>query len=293
VNDRVTLRPLTTPADMAQAEALQRRVWPDSETDVVPGHLMLALAHGGGVVLGAFDGEQLVGYVMGFLGTDSASPERVASARLKHCSHQMGVLPDYRDRGLGLRLKEAQRQAVVRQGVRLITWTYDPLLSRNAALNIRRLGGLCRTYVREAYGEMRDGLNAGIPSDRFEVEWWITSARVISRLEGKRPGLDLAHFLAAGAQQLNPTTLGPDGLPRPADHADRPQGSLALVEIPFDYLEIRRQDLALARDWRMHARQVFEQAFADGFLVTDFVSLRGGPHERSYYLLSHGEGTLG
>lgn len=289
----ISIRPLTSPADMAQAEALQRIVWPGSETDIVPGHLMLALAHGGGVVLGAFDDERLVGYVMGFLGTDNASSERVASARLKHCSHQMGVHPDYRDRGLGLRLKAAQREAVVRQGVRLITWTYDPLLSRNAALNIRRLGGLCRTYIREAYGEMRDGLNVGLPSDRFEVEWWITTARVVSRLEGRRPALDLAHFLSAGAQQLNPTTLGADGLPRPAEHVEPTRAGLALVEIPFDYPEIRRRDLGLAREWRLHARRIFEQAFSDGYLVTDFVSLRGGPHERSYYLLSHGEGSLG
>ncbi len=293
MNDTLLVRPLSTPADMAQAEELQRKVWTDSETDIVPGHLMLALAHGGGVVLGAFDGGRLVGLVMGFLGTDSASPERVASARLKHCSHQLGVLPEYRDRGLGWRLKVAQRQAVAAQGVRLITWTYDPLLSRNAALNVRRLGGLCRRYIREAYGEMRDGLNAGIPSDRFEVEWWITTSRVASRLEGKRPGLDLAHFLSAGAVQLNPTTLGADGLPRPADRVEIPQGNLALAEIPFDYPGIRRRDLGLAREWRLHARQLFEQAFTAGYLVTDFVSLRGGPHERSYYLLSLGEGTLG
>jgi predicted GNAT superfamily acetyltransferase len=293
MNHPLDLRSLETPEDMAQAEDLQRAVWPGSETDIVPAHLMVTLAHNGGVLLGAFDGGHMVGYVMGFLGTDAATPDRVASARLKHCSHQMGVLPEYRDRGIGLQLKMAQRDVVMRQGVRLITWTYDPLLSRNAQLNIRRLGAVCRAYVRDAYGKMRDGLNAGIASDRFEVEWWITSRRVSARLQGERQELDLAHFLAAGAQELNPSGLDADGLASPTESPQEPRGNLALVEIPADFGEIRRRNAQLASAWRLHTREIFETAFRQGYIVTDFVSLRDGPYPRSYYLLSHGEGMLG
>ncbi len=289
----LVIRSLETPEDLSQAERLQAVVWPGSEVDVVPAHIMAAIVHNGGVAIGAFDGERLVGFVLGFLGTDSSSPDRIAMARLKHCSHQMGVLPEYRDRGVGFLLKKAQREAVIAQGVRLITWTYDPLLSRNAHLNIRRLGAVCRTYLREVYGEMRDALNAGIPSDRFQVDWWVTSRRVIERLEGTRPPLDLAHFHAADAHLLNPAPLGDDGLPRPPDSFDRPQGTLALVEIPSDFLALRERDLGLARAWRLHTRDLFEDAFARGYLVTDFVYLKGETFPRSFYLLSHGEGTLG
>lgn len=291
--ESIVVRPLQTAEELSQAERLQAIVWPGSEVDVVPAHLMWTIVHNGGVVLGAFDGERLVGFVLGFLGTDSSSPERVAMARLKHCSHQMGVLPEYRDRGVGFLLKKAQREAVLAQGVRLITWTYDPLLSRNAHLNIRRLGAVCRTYLREVYGEMRDALNAGVPSDRFQVDWWVTSRRVVERLEGKRPGLDLAHFHSAGAQVLNRAELGDDGLPRPPDTPQQPEGTLALVEIPPDYQAMRERDLGLARAWRFHTREVFEQAFARGYLVTDFVHFKGEKFPRSFYLLSHGEGTLG
>src|SRR3970282_1162763 len=116
---------------------------------------------------------------------------------LKHCSHMLAVLPEYRDQKIGYRLKLAQREAVHEQAVRLITWTYDPLESRNANLNINRLGGIVRTYKRNHYGEMQDGLNAGLPSDRLLVEWWITSNRVKQRLSSERKQLALESYMAA------------------------------------------------------------------------------------------------
>jgi len=287
------LRPLETFEDMVQAEALQRKVWPGSETDIVPAHIALAISQHGGVVLGAFDGERLVGYIIGFIGTDRHSPGRVAMARLKHCSHQMGVDPEYRGQGIGLALKVAQREAVLRQGIRLITWTYDPLLSLNAHLNIRKLGAVCNTYIENAYGQMRDALNVGIPSDRFEVDWWVTSRRVEQRLEGSRAPLDLAHFLGAGAEKVNTSRLGENGLLYPGKEVDEPRGTLALVEIPPDFLAIKREVPELALTWRMHTREIFKHLFDRGYIVVDFIYLRGERYPRSYYLLAHGEGTLG
>ena len=235
MDDELTIRPLKSVKDMQQAEDLQRHVWPDSETDIVPGHLLLTVAHNGGVVLGAFDGNRLVGYIMGFLGTDTMSPGRVAMARLKHCSHQMGVHSDYRNRGLGYRLKLAQRKAVMGDGIRLITWTYDPLLSNNAHLNIRLLAAVCRIYMRDVYGELRDGLNLGLPTDRFQVEWWITSSRVDARIDNERQPLDLANYLSAGAFKLNPSMLNEKDQLIPSDTWFPPEGNLLLVEIPPDY----------------------------------------------------------
>jgi predicted GNAT superfamily acetyltransferase len=293
MNEAIEIHPLRIWSEMLAVESLQRAIWPGSETDVVPAHLLIAAAHSGGVVLGALAGEQLVGFLFGFLGTDDESPDRVAMARLKHCSHMLGVHPDYRNRGIGFRLKTAQRQAVVEQGIRLITWTYDPLMSQNAFLNIHLLGAVARTYLREAYGPMRDGLNVGLPSDRLQVEWWVTSPRVESRVRRSRRPLDLAHFLAAGAQKLNPAALGPDDLPRPAAQPSRPEATLALVEVPPDFQALKRRDASLALAWRMHTREIFEQAFAAGYMATDFVHLKGEKHPRSYYVLSHGEGTLG
>jgi len=290
---RVVIRPALGPPDLVQIEELQRLVWPGSETDVVPLHLLLTVAQNGGVVLVAEKGERVVGFLMGFLGTDEDSPNRVAMARLKHCSHMLGVHPDYRDQGIGLELKRAQRQAVIAQGIRLVTWTFDPLMSANAHLNIHRLGAVSRIYKREVYGPMRDELNQGLPSDRLQADWWVTSNRVVSRLEDSRPPLDLAHYLSAGAQRLNPAGLGEDGLARPGESVEPATGNLALIEIPPDFQQLKRADPGLAAEWRALTRGMFEDAFANGYVVTDFVHLKGEKFPRSYYVLSRGEATLG
>jgi predicted GNAT superfamily acetyltransferase len=289
----IEIRILSTPTEMRAVEELQAMVWQANPIDVIPGHIALALSHNGGVVAGAFDGDLLVGFVLGFIGTDMKSPGRVAMARLKHYSHELAVHPDYRNQGIGYALKLVQRELVMKQGIRLISWTYDPLLSVNAQLNIRRLGAICSTYIMDAYGEMRDGLNTDDQSDRFHVDWWITSKRVETRIRNARKPLDLAHFISAGAEKVNPTRLDSRDLLLPGEELYLPEGTFALVEIPPDYQKIKTVDPRLAQSWREQTREIFVDAFKRGYLVTDFIYLREERYPRSYYLLSHGEGTLG
>ena len=130
-------------------------------------------------------------------------------------------------------------------------------------------------------------------SDRFEVDWWITSSRVKSRVAGRRKALDLAHFLGAGATKINATRLDEHDLPRPLENLEPLEGNLLLVEIPPDFNRIKAEDMGLARAWRQLTRQIFQQAFQRGYLVTDFVFLKEEQFPRSYYVLSHGESTLG
>jgi predicted GNAT superfamily acetyltransferase len=293
MREKIEIHSLKDIEDMYRAEELQRQVWSGSETDIVPAHIMHAIAQNGGIVLGAFDGEKMVGYVLGFLGTDAKSPDRVAMARLKHCSHQMGVLRSHRNRGVGYRLKLAQREAVVKDGVRLITWTYDPLLSTNAYLNVRRLGCVCQRYLREVYGSLRDDLNVGLPTDRFEVEWWVTSTRVKSRVEETRQLLELKNYLNAGGLTLNPALPRGDGALVPSEEIHDPEGTLLIVEIPSDFQGLKQQDMALAHAWRMQTRAIFERVFSAGYLVTDFIHEKGDPIPKSYYVLAYGEGTFG
>lgn len=291
---------LDTIEQLEQVENLQKIVWPGSDTDVVPAHLLITVVHNGGLILGAHpadgDEEQVVGFVFGFPGI-YPTPD---GPRLKHCSHMLGVHPEFRGRGIGFQLKRAQWQMVRKQGIDRITWTYDPLLSRNAHLNINRLGAVCNNYQREVYGEMRDGLNLGVASDRFEVDWWVNSQRVNKRLSKKaRPKLDLQHFQAAEAQIINPTQVNEAGLVVPSTALDIQSHvraadvvpNILLVEIPSDYLALKQVDIDLAIEWREHTRTLFEELFEGGYLVTDFVYLPG-ELPRSYYVLSHGEGTL-
>ncbi len=285
----ITVKILETPEEMEQAEDIQRIVWPGSETDIVPSHVMLTVAHNGGLVLGAFDGEKMVGMLFGFPGLYEV-PD---GPRPKHCSHQMGVVPEARDLGVGFALKRAQWQMVRKQGLDRVTWTYDPLLSRNAHLNIARLGAVCNTYLREVYGEMRDGLNVGLASDRFQVDWWLNTRRVERRL-GRRPRreLGLSSFDGANIRALYPVTETPAGLISPPGQLPAPGEALLLAEIPSDFLKLKAADFELARTWRDFSRLAFETSFSAGYLVTDFIYDTSGPRPRSLYVLTHGDSTL-
>lgn len=276
---------LESPEDMTLVEELQRAVWHGSETDVLPAHMLITAAHNGGLVIGAFEGDRLVGFVFGFPGLEF-TPD---GPRPKHCSHMMGVHPGHRDSGIGFALKRAQWQMVRHQGLDHITWTYDPLLSRNAHLNITKLGAVCSTYRRSEYGDMRDGLDAGLPSDRFQVDWWVNTRRVERRLgkRARRP-LKLDHFSQADLQPLYSLQTPTGDWSRPPEHHAPLEGKLALAEIPSDFDALKAVDFPLARDWRYFTREVFETAFSAGYLVTDFVFDQG----RSFYVLSHGETTL-
>jgi len=300
------LRILETPEEIARVEDLQRHVWSGSETEIVPSHILITAIHNGGLIIGAFvqdiesDAERMVGFVFGFPGM-YPTPD---GPRLKHCSHMLAVLPEFRDQGVGFILKRAQWQMVRHQGLDRITWTYDPLISRNAYLNISKLGAVCNTYRRNEYGELRDGLNEGLPSDRFQVDWWVNSHRVNRRLSrhARRP-LKLEHYSMGGAEVINPTEIDGNGFPHPgfSDRYDplprsadpgRPKvAPILLVEIPSDFYRLKAADHKLALRWRLHARGLFEDLFNRGYLVTDFVFLQD-THPRSFYVLVYGDSTL-
>jgi predicted GNAT superfamily acetyltransferase len=286
-----TIKIIENIAEIHMVEELQRQVWRESETDIIPAHLINSAVHSGGLLIGAFVDQQLVGFVFGFPGLYNTAD----GPRLKHYSSMLGVRPDHRNQGVGFALKRAQWQMVRHQGIDRITWTYDPLLSQNAWLNITRLGAVCNTYLRDFYGKMNDDLNRGLPSDRFDVDWWVNSHRVNRRLgRRRRNNLNLVQFLAGGALIINPAEMDTNGLPHPVESNEVQLGrerSILLVEIPGDFMALKTADRKLALDWRLHSRVIFGRLFEEGYLVTDFVHSTEYPI-RSYYVLCHGESTL-
>jgi predicted GNAT superfamily acetyltransferase len=285
----VQIRNLESVDELAAVEELQKLVWPGSDIEIVPAHMLQSALHAGGLLIGAFDGDVLVGFVFGIPGFNVTPTGR----KLWHCSHMAGVHPDYRDSSLGYRLKRAQWQMVRQQGIERITWTYDPLQSRNAKLNISKLGAVCNTYHPNYYGEMRDQLNVGLPTDRFEVDWWVNSNRVKQRLSKlPRKRLDLAHYLSAGTVRLNETELTDSGWIKPYS-LDVPFSltAIQLLEIPTDFPSLMAAKPDLAHEWRLHTRSIFQDRFQAGYLVTDFIYLPGR-QPRSYYVLSYGKSTF-
>jgi predicted GNAT superfamily acetyltransferase len=273
----VIIRPVQTIDEYHACEALQRQAWPmDDDLEVVPLHLLLSVHNNGGLLLGAFDGDEMVGFVFGH-------PGLTGEGKLKHCSHMMGVRPQKQSTGIGYQLKLAQRQAVLEQGLDLVTWTYDPLLSRNAYLNLHKLGVVSRTYLPDHYGPLCDGLNAGLPTDRFEVEWWIASPRVQGRLGGRE-----GDPLRAPAVQANRTRRTAAGFLEPGALTLEAGPAMVLVEIPDDYQAMKAAVPALALDWRLATRQLFAFYFAAGYTAVDFLSQQSEGERRGFYVLRFG-----
>ncbi|WP_255551407.1 GNAT family N-acetyltransferase [Granulicella sp. dw_53] len=168
--------------DLAQFQIcvdLQVAVWGYSEGDVIPRRVFLLADRIGGQVLGAFDGEKIVGFAMGLPGYRNGQP-------YLH-SHMLAVLPEYRNLGLGRRLKLAQRDDALARGFELMEWTFDPLEIKNAHLNIARLGAISRRYKPDFYGPSSSPLQGGLPTDRLYAEWWLRSPRVTRILNETGP----------------------------------------------------------------------------------------------------------
>jgi predicted GNAT superfamily acetyltransferase len=166
----VRIAPLTALADFERCVELQIAVWGYSESDLIPKRVFIVAESIGGQVIGALVGEDLVGFAMSLPGY------RDGTAYLH--SHMLAVLPEYRNGGLGRRLKLAQRADALARGIDRMEWTFDPLEIKNAHLNIQRLGAIARRYKRDFYGPSTSPLQGGLPTDRLVAEWWIASSRV-------------------------------------------------------------------------------------------------------------------
>jgi predicted GNAT superfamily acetyltransferase len=172
---QIEIRPLTGFAEFERCVELQLAVWGYSDGDLIPKRVFIVASAIGGQVLGAFDtgksgGEAIVGFAM-------ALPGYRDGQTYLH-SHMLAVLPEYRNHGLGRRLKMAQREDALARGIARMEWTFDPLEIKNAHLNIARLGAIVRRYKRDFYGPSTSPLQGGLPTDRLVAEWWLASPRV-------------------------------------------------------------------------------------------------------------------
>lgn len=170
----ITVRPLDSISDFQRCVQIARQVWADAELDTEPTVTYVIAHHTGGQVLGAFEGDTMVGFTKAYVGLHDHTP-------YLH-SHMAAVLRSHRDRHIGRQLKLAQRDEALRRGIRLIEWTFDPLETKNAHFNINRLGAISRRYILNFYGITTSPLHRGMPTDRLLVEWHLDSRRVIGAM---------------------------------------------------------------------------------------------------------------
>ena len=273
-----TLRHLDGLEEFGQALAFQESVWGEGFSEAVPRSIMKVTQRLGGVVAGAFLEERMVGFVFGITGLEAG--------RNVHWSDILAVAPDCRDLGIGHRLKRFQREACLTRGIRIMYWSYDPLESRNAYLNLGKLGAVSREYVTDMYGVSDSPLHRGLGTDRFIVTWELDSERVLTRLGGQGAVPDPDRFAHLPAAFPVDTAR--------AGSVVRPSGGVAegwldevrkagggRVPIPLDIQALRDSEPSLAAEWRTQTRAALRSALDAGFQVEEL--LRGA--ELSEYLL--------
>ncbi|MGD0962463.1 MAG: GNAT family N-acetyltransferase [Candidatus Acidiferrales bacterium] len=227
VSPAIEIRHCATLAEFEDCLRLEHAVWGDGEDIAVPVPIFAVAHHTGGQVLGAFDGPKMAGFTLALHGTRD-------NKTFLH-SHMTAVLPEYRDRGIGRRLKLFQREDALARGIDLVEWTFDPLELKNAHFNLNRLGAVARRYVPNIYGITNSPLHAGLPTDRLVAEWWLASPRVKAILEN-RP------LAAKGPSERFP--------------------------LPANMAEIKQDDPDAAIRIQTGIRGQFLRAFANGQLAT-------------------------
>lgn len=236
----IEIRPLYELTQYAGVVELQEKIWGFDPTDLLPMRFLVVLDKVGGQIFGAYHGDRLIAFCFAIPGVKPGPTPYLHS-------HMLGVLPEYRDSGIGRRLKLRQREDALARGIGLIEWTFDPLELKNAFFNMERLGAIVRRYAENQYGITASPLHGGLPTDRCTAEWWLDSPRVRQILAGDRP---------------------------PVLAAER-------ISFPADIALIRSQDAARAREIQKTNAALFQGAFARGLAVTGF---ERGPAAGTYLL---------
>jgi predicted GNAT superfamily acetyltransferase len=221
----IEVRHCATLAEYAACVRLEHLTW--GGEIAVPSAVFVVAHHTGGQVLGAFQGAEMVGFTLAFAGVRAGKP-------FLH-SHMTAVLPEYRDRGVGRRLKLLQRDDALARGIDVIEWTFDPLELKNAHFNFVRLGAVARRYIPNCYGVTESPLHAGLPTDRLVAEWWLASERVKSIV---------------------------------ADRALPAASSAVRIPLRADLAEVKAADLTVAARVQTEAREQFQKWFAKGYVAT-------------------------
>jgi len=236
-----TIRECTSLADFAACLEMQRQVWQFADIDITPLRSFVINRRAGGFTFGAFDPNRRL------LGFGHALPAFDGQKRLYYYSQMLAVDGSLQNSGIGVKLKLAQRDLALERGIPLIKWTFDPLQSRNAYLNLVKLGAVARTYYVNYYGNTSTStLHRGLDSDRLFVEWWVASEHVANALAGQ------------------PRTDPP----------------LAALEVPPEIQEVKSRDLAEAQRWQSEIRSAFQHHLAEGLYCAGFERGRGGANSR-------------
>ena len=272
------IRSLSSPEDYAACVKLQRVTWGEEFTELVPPVMLMLTQKVGGIAAGAFSGDELAGFVYGLTGFRDGEPV--------HWSHMLAVHPRFEGLGIGRRLKEIQRDFLLERGIRVMRWSFDPLVARNAHLNYNRLGAKVIEYVPDMYGtDTGSILHSGLGTDRFVVEWTLDTPSVEEVLAGTAPSNDDE---ISGARVVNTEEAG--SAVRPVED-ELPDAPIVRIEIPNDIDKIKAHSMPLGERWHHCTKRAFLSYLEKGYTVDGFYREQGT--DRCFYHLAKTQGADG
>lgn len=269
MTQQIEYRTLETIHQLHEASELEEQIWQLPALATCGAHILRAITFNGGVAIGAFDGEHMVGITIGF-------PAR-KNGRVILWSQLAGVLPQYQKRGIGLGLKREQRVWALANDYDEIRWTFDPLLRGNANFNMKLLGTTVSTYHVDYYGIMPDEVNPPVPSDRLEATWKLNDPRVVALANGDHVNPVVEEF----ASERNLIHWRGDRPPETTPIPDEGSGYY-FMQIPRDLAAVQAQGLDLLMAWRLAVRETLQNAFDQGYTIVDMLSV--DDHTFSYVL---------
>ena len=271
---RIVIRDIEDIPGLRDVENLEKEIWGCDDLDIVPLTMLAAARESGGILIGAFNGPTMVGFAFGFVGYERG--ETV------HHSHMLAVRSSYRRHDLGYRLKLAQRERALEQGIKKMTWTFDPLQSLNAHFNFGKLGVVADKYKINFYGETTSSPLHQTGTDRLWVTWLLDRPRVKDRVERKLRAdfSDQTYATLIRCTEAN----APERVALISDIS-----GTAVIEIPDDIGSVERADPGIARQWRDETRHAFSEALSAGFIVKDFFRRKSEGRAIGVYVLEQGE----
>jgi len=271
----IQYRELLDFAEYPDLEDIQRDAWKMPDVELVPKRLIYATLKSGGVVIGAYLKEELLGYTWGWIGNKDPYGVFIYS-------HHNAVREKYQNQGIGLQLKLEQRNWALKNGYKLINWTFDPLQSKNCYLNLHKLGATCASYNVNYWGEMKDALNVGMETDRLYCNWYLDSDHVKEYLAHKQR--DFTEIVSNDNHLVLKTRRKGIFLEITEMNLAN-SNSLLAIEIPSNITEYMINNKNLAIEWRNKTRDIFINYFSKCYKIFDFVIMKENKSMRCYHIL--------
>ena len=275
MENRIKFHVLDRFEEYSQVENVQEESWGFPDREIVPKRILFATSQSGGVVIGAFLDDLMIGYTWCWIAYNNQFRKFIYS-------HHNAVRKKYQNKNIGFLLKLEQRKWALKNGYKLIKWVFDPLQTKNCNLNLHKLGATCNTYKVNYWLELKDQLNKGVETDRFFCDWNLQSKHADNHIN--QIYTDYSDIISDSKKQVFETIQISDFIDIEDINMNLKE-SVISIEVPSNFIEMKRTNKKLAIEWRLQTRAAFQNYFNLNYKVIDFIVLKSHDTIRCFHIL--------